>query len=122
MRAYSKDLRERIIKALEIGEKIKTVATRFSVSLYWVYALLRRYRKTGSYEALPNRGGAPSKLREADLQRLSELVHAHPDATLQELKDMGGFSVSLPTICRALNDKLKLVRKKNFSCRRAGTP
>ena len=116
MSAYSNDLRKRIIQRLEAGEKVKTVAEMFEVGLNCVYTLLRRYKKTGSYEALPSGGGRPSKLSESDIERLREIVQKHPDATLEELREMGCFAVSRATLCRVLNSKLKLVRKKNTSC------
>jgi len=114
MKAYSNEFRERITRASKRGEAASSIAQRFEVSLGWVYKLLRRYRATGSYEALPSNAGVKPKLSEADLELLRQTVHEHPDATLEELKDLTGFSVSIATLCRALK-KLKLSLKKNAS-------
>ena len=114
MKAYSKDLRERVIRASERGEAPLSIAKRLEVGFGWVYSLLRRYRATGSYEALPSNAGKKPKLSEADLELLRQTVHKHPDATLEKLKDLTGFSVSIATIFRALK-KLKLSLKKNAS-------
>ena len=108
MKAYSKDLRERVIKASERGEAPLSIAQRLEVGFGWVYSLLRRYRATGSYEALPLNAGMKPKLSETDLELLRQTVHEHPDATLEELKDLTGFSVSIATISRALNERLKI--------------
>lgn len=122
MRAYSNDLRERIFRAANAGESIKSVAKIFEVSVGWVYKILARHRQTGSYEALPYNNGAPRKLSERDLELLSKLVQEQSDATLQELKEKGKFDVSLATIHRALRDQLKITYKKNASRQRAKSP
>src|SRR3954454_7361026 len=46
-----------------------------------------------------------------DLDRLAELVRQQPDATLEQLKQRGGFTCSLKTLWYAL-DGLGLTRKK----------
>lgn len=57
MKAYSNDLRQKIVEAYLKGEgSIRQVAKRFSVSKSFVEKLLKRYRQTGQLEALP-RGG-----------------------------------------------------------------
>jgi len=118
MRAYSKDLRERVIKAVERGEAPLSIAQRLEVGFGWVYSLLRRYRATGNYEALPLNAGAKPKLSESDLELLRQTIQEHPDATLEELKDLTGFSVSIATISRALNKRLRITVKKNTPCKR----
>ena len=122
MRAYSKEFRERAIRAIERGEAPLSIAQRLEVGFSWVYRLLRRYRATGSYEALPSNAGAKLKLSESDLELLRQTVHEHPDATLEELKDLTGFSVSTATISRALNKRLKLIVKKNAPRKRTKSP
>jgi transposase len=115
MKAYSKEFRERVIAAKERGEAPLSIAKRLEVSFNWVYSLLRRYLTTGSYEALPNNAGAKPKLSESDLEILRQTVRDHPDATLEELKELTGFTVSKATLCRALK-KLKLsFKKKTFN-------
>ena len=112
MKAYSKDLRERVIRSSERGEAPLSIAKRLEVGFGWVYSLLRRYRTTGNYEALPLNAGKKPKLSETDLELLRQTVHEHPDATLEELKELTGFSVSIATISRALK-RLRITFKKN---------
>jgi len=118
MKAYSIDMRERAIRAIGRGEKPFEIAKRLEVGVDWVYKLLRRYRITGSYEALPSNAGMKPKLSESDLELLRQTVHNHPDATLEELKELTGFPVSIATISRALNNRLKITVKKNSSRKR----
>ena len=58
MRAYSQDLRERIIAALEANEQSQPeIAERFGVSVSTVEKLWKRWRSTGQCAALPHAGG-----------------------------------------------------------------
>jgi transposase len=114
MKAYSKDLRERVIRASERGEAVLSIAQRLEVGFGWVYSLLRRYRATGSYEALPSNAGAKPKLSQSDLELLRQAVRERPDATLEELKNLTGFSVSIATICRTLKKLGLSFKKKRF--------
>ena len=118
MRAYSTEFRERVIRAKERGESPLSIAKRLEVGFGWVYKLLRRYRTTGNYDALPSNAGAKRKLSESNLDILRQTVYKHPDATLEELKDLTGFTVSTSTISRALNKRLRIVYKKNSSRKR----
>ena len=57
MRAYSLDLRQRILEAVLRGHLTQAeVAERFSVSLSFVEKLLRRYRTSGSLMPRPHGG------------------------------------------------------------------
>src|SRR3954469_6975262 len=58
MKAYSTDLRQRVIAAYDAREGTQDqVAVRFSVSVSWVRKLLRQRRHTGSIEPKPHGGG-----------------------------------------------------------------
>ena len=112
MRPYSLDLRERILAALDAHDgSIRWVARVFRVSTSFVVRLLRRRRATGTIDPQPHRGGPPLALGPGDLQRLADLVREQPDATLEQLKQRGGFQCSLKTLWYAL-DRLGLTRKK----------
>jgi transposase len=112
MRAYSLDLRERIVAAVERGEQsIRQIARLFSVSLSCVVRLLQRKRRTGSVQPKPHGGVPPRKLDAAAEARLLELVRAQPDATLAELRDRLGIPCSLMTIARVLQ-RHRITRKK----------
>lgn len=112
MAAYSQDLRQRIIDCIDQKEgSLRQIAQRFVVSLSFVVRLLQLYRRTGSLDPKPPAGGHPAALGPDDLERLKELVHQQPDATLEELRQRLGVSCSLTAIWRAL-EKLRLPRKK----------
>ena len=112
MRAYSTDLRERIVSAVERGKgSLRELADLFVVSLSTIVRLLRHYRASGS--VLPKaHGGGPSPLLDADAcQRLRDLVREQPEATLAELQERLGIPCSPSTLCRTLQ-RLGLSRKK----------
>ena len=124
MAAYSLDLRERIVDAIERGLGIRSeVANMFGVHESFVYKLLRQKRQRGDLAPLPHGGGAEAKLNEDQLLLLADLVAKSPDATLERLRDQikkqARVEVSVPTIWRAL-DALGLSRKKVRSGRRSG--
>jgi transposase len=112
MGTYSKDLRERVAAAVDHGEgSQREIARRFRVSLTFVFRLLRRRRDAGTLDPKPHGGGPPRALDSDQLQRLAELIRKQPDATLEQLREQGGFRCSLTTLWRALR-RLGLTRKK----------
>lgn len=112
MRAYSNDLRERIVAAVERGEySIRQIAHVFSVSLSCIVRLLQLKRRTGSVQPKPHAGVPTRKLDAAAEARLLELVGKQPDATLAELRDRLGIPCCLMTIARALQ-RHHITRKK----------
>jgi transposase len=116
MRAYSADLRQRVVDAYEQGEgSQRQLAERFQVSLDFVTRLLKQYQETQSIAPKRYRGGFAPKLAE-HLAAVQQLVDADNDATLEELRVQvqrtTGVEVSVPTLCRTLQG-LELTRKKN---------
>jgi transposase len=114
MKAYSQDLRQRILDTVQGGDgTLGQIARRFLVSVSFITRLLQLHRSTGSLEPRPHGGGNPAILGPEDLEQLRELVQKQPDATLEELRQRLGVSCSLMTISRALR-KLGLPRKKKI--------
>lgn len=116
MKPYSEDLRWKLVEAYERGEgSLREMATRFAVSLHFVWSLWNRYQQTGSVDPKPHGGGARAKLDEAALAHVRLLVQSHPDATVLELRDrfmeQTGLDVSRATMTRALQ-QLGFTRKK----------
>ena len=126
MAAYSLDLRERVVEAVErqVGGK-RQVAALFGVHESFIYKLLRQKRERGDIAPLPHGGGARAKLPAEHLPQLSALVAATPDASLDELRAQlekkARVAVSRSTICRGLQ-ALGLTRKKSPSVHPKPTP
>ena len=86
MRAYSMDLRERVLLDSDAGMKAADVAAKYRVSGSWVRLLNQRRRETGEVAPRVQRQGRRSML-EPHLHTLADLIAAHPGRTLAELKD-----------------------------------
>jgi transposase len=112
MGPYSKDLRERVAAAVDHHEgSQREIARRFRVDLSFVVRLLQRRRDAGTLDPKPHGGGPPLSLGPDDRRRLAELIREQPDATLEQLRQRGGFGCSLTPLWRALR-RLGLTRKK----------
>jgi transposase len=115
MDSYSIDLRKRVLEDCDVGVSTRQVALKYRVSESWVRRLKQRRRESGEIAPRPSRNKRqPRWLPYAD--RLQELVAQQPDATLRELRDRLGVSLSLMTLCRALRS-LQLTFKKKSSMR-----
>jgi transposase len=111
MRAYSMDLRERVLADWDAGLGTNAVARKYRVSPEWVRKLRRQRDATGDIRPRRGRTGPKPKLA-AYVEQLTELVQESPDATLAELREKLGLKVSVVTLWRVLK-KLGLVLKKS---------
>lgn len=125
MRAYSLDLRTRIVEAVDrqVGSQ-GTVATLFGVSRTLVKKLLRQRRETGSVAPRPHGGGHQPKVNEEQRAAVrAYILRTQNDATLEEvqhyLRTKRKVAVSHATVGRVVQS-LELPRKKNSSGERAG--
>ncbi len=116
MRAYSMDLRERVLADCDAGQTTKPVAEKYGVSGTWVRSLKQRRRETG--EIAPRKGGG--RKRKIDRVRLAELVREDPDATLAELRERLAIRCALSAIWTVLRE-LKVTFKKSRCGRRNRT-
>jgi transposase len=119
MKAYSIDLRQKIVEAYNNQEgSQRQLAKRFRVSLSFVQSLLQRYRQVGTVEPKAHGGGNPAKLSPEQLEVVEQLVAEDNDATLKELclllQQRTQVKVSRATMGRIVLS-LKLTRKKNFA-------
>ena len=119
MRPYSMDLRERVVAACDAREGTREqIAKRFGVSTAWIRRILQRRRETGSIAAWPQNPGRKRGLGERGMQQLRRLIRERPGATLKELKELLGVSVSIAAIDRAVH-ALDLTFKKSRFTRRS---
>ncbi len=103
MGPYSMDLRERVAAAIDEGEgSERQIAKRFRVSVSFVTRLLQRRRDAGTLAPKPHGGGPRPVLGFPEQVRLAMRIAEHPDATLNQLKEWGGFACTLTTLWRTL--------------------
>ncbi len=107
MRAYSKDLRLRVLAAVDRGMPRKEVAETFGISVSTIKRYLKLRCETGGVEASPIPG--PTARKRAALEEgLPAQVGRNPDLTLAEhcelFEEERGVLVSTATMSRALQE------------------
>jgi transposase len=106
MKPYSKDLRLRVLAAVDSGVPREEVAKTFSVSVPTIKRWLKRRRETGDVEPRPIPGRP--RLKGAALEEWlpSQLQHNN-DLTLEEhreaFEEEVGVVVSVSTVSRAID-------------------
>jgi transposase len=124
MQAYSMDLRQRIVDALqEERATIDSVAQRFAVSAASVKRYKRLLKRTGSLAPKPWPGRVP-KVAPAQEERLKGVVASKSDWTLQSLclawKEETGGEVAIDVMARTLA-RLRITYKKRAASLKSGT-
>ena len=119
-KAYSQDLRERVVAAVAGGATRQAAGDRFGVSDSSAIRWVQRWRAGGEFAAKP-RGGSTSPLEE-HAGVLLALVAEQPDLTLDEwsvLLRERGIATSRVSVWRFF-DRHKVSYKKNSPRQRAG--
>lgn len=122
MHAYSQDLRERVLRAVERGERPSEVARRFEVSRVWVHQVRARWEREGSRSSLRQGGYRVSRIAHLE-STIRAWIAAEPDLTLAELCErlaQQGIVIKVPALWHQL-DRWKLSFKKNRARQRAST-
>jgi len=106
MRAYSKDLRLKVLDAVDRGMARKEVARIFGLSLPSIKRWLRRRRESGDVEPSPIPG--PPAIKGAMLEEwLPSQLENEPDLTLKEhceaFEEALGVRVSTATMSRRIS-------------------
>jgi transposase len=123
MKAYSKDLRQKIVDAIERGMPKAEAARTFAVGISTVKRYATKAQKGEPLEP----GKAPGKRPKMD-ERLRKLLeedlNERPFVTLQQRCDyieaISGVSVSRSTMCRAIA-RIGSTRKKGDEAPRSET-
>src|SRR4029453_17373341 len=111
MEPYSMDLRERVIADCDAGLGTKASAEKYKVSPAWVRRLKQHRRERG--DIVPRTGGRGAGGKE-ERELRAELARRQPDATVVELRDRLGVSVTPWAVGKALR-QLGLSYKKSRS-------
>jgi len=115
MKAYSSDLRERVVRAVDEGKSRDEISKMLGVSRSTIKRYLKQRKEEGDLapKAIP---GRPAKKRDAVCADLLPQLEANPSATLEEhcqmWKTEHGQEVSAKTIGRAIK-QLGWTRKKS---------
>jgi len=114
MRAYSLDLREGVVRAVDHGYDRAEISTLFGVSSATIKRYLKQRRETGHLSPRPI-SGRPPKVSPTLRAGLITQLEAHPDDTLERhchvFAQTTGVHVSTNTMSRAIR-QLGWTRKK----------
>lgn len=116
-KAYSNDLRERVVAAMQLGESCRSVATRFGVAPSSVVKWTDRARRTGSVSPA-KMGGYRRPVLEPHRDWLLEQVRKCPHVTLAVLQDLlaeRDVTVSHDTVWRFLRGCGFSFKKRHWS-------
>jgi transposase len=118
MKAYSLDLRQKIVEAYHKGDiSQRKLARQFGVATSFVQKLLKQARETGSLAPKVRTQQTPTKLNGSQLEVLRQLAEKNNDATLEELRQLlherTQVLISVSTMDRMLRQKLNITVKKN---------
>jgi transposase len=121
-RAYSSDLRIRVIRAVEGGSSARGAARRLGVGESTATAWVGRWRQTGVTQAKSQKGRSRSPLA-AHAAWLLALIGERADLTLDEIRELlgeRGVRVAVSSIWRFF-DRHGISFKKNCARGGAGT-
>ena len=114
-RAYSNDLRERVVAAVAAGLSCRRVAELFRISPSNVVKWSQRYRQTGSAAAKPM-GGVRRAVLADHRGWLLERIKQKPDLTLQAIRTElaeRGVIVSLWAVWKFYHSEKITFKKKS---------
>ena len=114
MKAYSQDLRERVLRAVDLGRPRAEIVQLFGVSRATIKRYLKQRREEGHVRPKAIPGRPPKKQAQVEAGVMPQL-QAHDDATLEQHCDLWeqahGERVSRWTMSRAIK-RLGWTRKK----------
>jgi transposase len=120
--AYSADLRERVVDAVNAGASRRGASAVFRVSVSTAIRWAQRFAQTGEFQAQPTGGDRRSQAIEAHRDWLLALVASEPDLTLSEIRGRLAadktFAASISALWRFFN-RHGISFKKNAARRRA---
>ncbi len=120
--AYSQDLRDRVLAAVDGGLRVREAAPLFRVSISYIYKALERRTATGETTPLARGGLQRRPVLLGHEAALLDQLRANPDATLSELRrwllETRGVSISVGALWNGL-DRLGWTLKKSRSTPRS---
>ena len=115
MRAYSMDLRLRVVEDCDAGMKPSQVAAKYRVSTRWVQKLLKRRRESGEISALRGKTG-PKPRWLPHVAAIEALVEQNSDATLEEFVVLFDKQLGL---CYSVHGIWRIFKKLGISLKKS---
>jgi transposase len=106
MKAYSLDLRERIVAAAKTGQSHTTVAQRFAVTKTTVARFVRQFDQHQHLNARKPTG-KPPRLCEQHWQQIEDYLAEHPNAVVAQVRTFLQDTLHITLSPSAVHDNLK---------------
>jgi transposase len=116
-KAYSEDLRGRVVKAYRLGKSAASLSEQYEISIPCIYRWDKIERETGSLQPLYKAGDRSIIRDDAKFLQFLE-VHAH--STLSQMAASWETQISEMSLSRKLK-KLEITRKKRLAITGNGT-
>jgi transposase len=118
MRAYSQDLRDRVVKAYcEEGMMVSKIAEVFKICTDTIYDWLKRFKTTGDYSSKQGVGCGP-QCRFTDKKAILEFIKNTPDADGIAIRDAVAPDLPMSTFYDTLARMEITFKKKNRSIKK----
>jgi transposase len=114
MRAFSLDLRTRVLADFQAGLTFAELGRKYTTSAEWVRQFIRRHQATGEVEARPPRNNRVPFHRRYETE-LRAAVADNPSLTLEALRTRLGVDCDLSTLWHALRTLKISFKKRRWS-------
>ena len=119
MKAYSQDLRDRVISAYKTGRyKITELAKLFSMCRQTISTWVARYKHNGDYSSKQHIQTG-QKPRFTDKEKLLEFLSNNPDSDGHDIRDVVMLGLPMTTVYDTLK-RMKITYKKRAKIQRQG--
>jgi transposase len=111
----SKDLREKIVKHKQSGEKDSNISKWLLISLSSVKRIWAKFCESGNTDHRPlNRGRKPMVTNE-EMKKIEEEIKQNSDITLEEIKEKFELKISISAISRRISKLDYTFKKRHFT-------
>jgi transposase len=119
MRAYSQDLRDRVIDLHKTSKyRIKAISTLLGIERHTISSWIRRYQKDGDYSSKQHlQNGRKAKF--TDKKKIVEFLTANPDSQGIDIRDALAPGLAMSTFYDTLQ-RMKITYKKRAKVQRQG--
>jgi transposase len=116
MRAYSKDLRDRVIASYNKNTPIEKIVETFNICKATAKDWIKRFETSGDYSSKQGSVGGPS-YKFNDKERIIEFIRANPDADGIAIRDAVDPDLAMSTFYDTLKRMEITFKKKSQGTR-----
>jgi isfu1 transposase len=117
MRAYSEDLRDRVIDLYKTSKyRIKAISELLGIERHTISSWIRRYKKNGDYSSRQHiQSGRKAKFE--DKEKIVKFLATNPDSQAIDIRDAVAPGLAMSTFYHTLH-RMKITYKKRAKVQR----